>query len=413
MPPPLSDSSSPLAHLNTLYLLACMLVGPEAAPALLQRVIEENADKPPSERPQDETEWVAALLRAHESESVVDTSESPADAERSTDSLRQEAARNAVHDVLPTALAACPPEERFLLALDLLETTGQSPAPSVPASMASSRQPSDAWTTLRTHLMALLSEPASSLVKDALSEDALREATEELMAERYTSVPPPLRARLQTLMETTHSSTESNPESEDEEPEEAASLLDRLPPRPTPRGLLFTLLIGALVLGGGIAVSYMLSSSRAPTASAPSLAAFSVEQSGAVTMAFQTASRTEAEAYVDSVWNRTVTVPTIKGTSLRGVGRVRTERVEIPAFLYGDEKTPITTFAYNYALVQQLENKASLSANVRTALAQSNALVTDPEVADRALLWRHRDDIYVTVSPLPADSLRDRLNPSR
>ncbi|MFB6273840.1 MAG: hypothetical protein ABEL51_13180 [Salinibacter sp.] len=397
---PLPDSS-PLKHLDTLYPLACMLAGPDAAPSLLQRLFEDAAESPPSERPQDGSGWVKALFRAHDPASPLASRESSDGPSPASDSMRREAAQEIVRETLPMALSACSPQERFLIALDALETAEGGSEPIPPA-----LQPADARASLREQLRALLSDRERALVEDALPDGTLRKATEELLSERYTSISPQLRARLKSILETMSPPTE---------PEAESSLLDRLPRRLTPRSLLFALLFSVLVLGGGITVSYLFPASPASSASAQSLTAFSVQQSEAVTSEFETRSPARAKAYVDSVWNRAVTVPSIDGAPLRGVGRLRTdEGVDIPAFLYKNENAPITTFAYNYALVDQLKNEASLSTNVRAALAESNAFVSGAATSNSALLWRHRDDIYVTIAPtLPPDSLRHRLHRPR
>jgi hypothetical protein len=396
----MADPPSLLDHLDTLYPLACMLAGRDAAPDLLQRTAEEASRRPVSEHPSSVEDWMRSLVRTYERNSSSTGDEPPVSSSTVPDSMHTEAARQVLREALPTALAACSPQERFLLALDLLGTAD------VPTdSFLSSLQPSEAHAALRTEIRDLLSDRETALIEESLPDDALRKTTEELLSERYASVPSPLRTRLQATLET------ASPPTDTTDTEPGPSLLDRLPSRPTPRGLLFLFFVGVLVLGGGIAASYLFPAASTTSSSALSLTAFSAQHSRAVTPELNTRSRAKAEAYVDSVWNRRLAVPSIDGVPLRGVGRLRVgDGADIPALLYGSEGAQITTFAYNYAIVQQIENEVSLSANVRRALAEKRAVVAEPAVSDPVLLWRHRDDIFVAVAPkMSADSLRARL----
>lgn len=402
-----SQPSSPLEHLDTLYPLACTLVGPEAAPRLLVRMVEQAAGDSP-EQPGDLDEWLRILLRVSIDEGASLHSSSSSEGEPS-DPLRRDAAEQIVEETLPVALAACAPEERFLLALEGLEE--------LPDDARASRlgepldtTPSEARASLRAAFKALLSETEFTLVEETLSAEFLRDALDDVLATRFSTIPASLRARLQSTLQTTETTEDDSARAQ-----ESNALLDRLPPRPTSRSLLFLLLIGALVLAGGTGLWYFfhLPASPSPSSSSQSLGAFSAQHADAVTPEYETSRRSDAESFVDSTWNRRVTVPSFGGAALQGVGRVRTNgAVDIPVYLYTADTATIATFAYSYAVVDQLEDEATLSTPLRTALAEGHRPVTDEEESGKALLWRDRDDIFVAVSPsLPADSLRTRLQP--
>jgi len=166
------------------------------------------------------------------------------------------------------------------------------------------------------------------------------------------------------------------------------------------------------VLAGGIGVYY--TGSPSSTASKRSLTAVSAEQASSVAPAFETTRRSDAAAFVDSVWGRRVTVPAIDGAQLEGVGQFRTtDDARTPVFLHSDGTTRFTTFVYSYAVLSQIESDLTLSPTLRDALGTAHQVVSaDGETADGALLWRDRDDVFVTVAPsLPPDSLRARLRP--
>lgn len=412
--PSSSDASPLLRHLKTLYPLACLRVGPEEAPTLLHRVYEQAAEHPPAERPDDLKRWLLTLLYENSEALSLSEKELPGDetiavteAEKpASDPLRRDVAKQRLEATLPVALAACSPRQRFRLAVDAFtqETT------------STNIDVSDAHAALRRKLRAVLSEPEYALVDEAVSDATLRDAVREWVATRFSPVPSSLRSRVRAILKTARPSADAPSDEDDPSSNRGtSSLLDRLPARPRPRALLFTLLIGLLVLAGGLGVAYMMQPSSAPSPSSTSLVAFSAERAETVTPELATNDRSEAEAFVESTWGRQIQVPSIEGAQLQGVGRVRTAGdAEIPVFLYADtgDSTRITTFAYSYALIDQIESTATLDAQIREELARRNHLVADTGASRTGLLWRDRDDIFVAVAPsTSADSLRARLRP--
>lgn len=412
-----SDSSPSPGTLKTLYPLACLLAGPEEAPNLLLRVYQQAVERPPTERPDTLNEWLLALLRATSDEgtfSGTETGAAPNADSSPADSLRQEVAEQRAKEALPVALAACSPQERFLLAVDALEESEDPQDP--PLSPALDTTTSDARAALWSRLRAVLSEPESALVEEALSDAFLRDAMRNLVTSRFSPVPRSLRSQIRETVQTARTKDSSAEDDEFSSPEKSSSLLDRLPPRPNPRFLFLTLMIGVLVVAGGIGVSYVTQSSSAPSPSSTSLIAFSAERAGSVAPDVTASSRAKAEAYVESTWNRQIQPPVIEGAQLQGVGRIRTgDDTEIPVFLYTDEddSSRIATFAYSYALVDQIGSTVTLAPGIREELAQRNHPVAPEHASGTGLLWRDRDDIFVVVAPsIPADSLRTRVRPS-
>ena len=399
-----SDPSPLLEHLEPLYLLACTLVGPDDAPSLLRRTAEQAAKRDPGDRPSALADWLQALLRTAEEDAelaAADSAERTPEGDDGSDPWRRDAAEQILEATLPVAFAHCTPRERFALAVEGLAPTrgtGWTEAP---------EEARDAlWSTFED----LLSGPEYRLVRESLPEEALQEAIRSLLAARHPPAPRSLRSQLQDAL------ASSSPSQTESSTKESGSLLDRLPTRPRPRALLFTLLLGALVLAGGIGISYYTGPSSASSSPSQSLVAFSAAQAGSLPPSLETSSRSEGAAYVDSVWDRRLTVPRIRGAAFEGVSRLRTSTdADIPVFVHTDDSTRFTTFAYSYALLDQLESEATLAREVRTALSQAHRVVaSDQAHSDRGVLWRDRDDIFVTVAPtLPTDSLRARLRPQR
>lgn len=410
-PPRHSDSSPLLEHLETLYPLACTLVGPEEAPHLLRQMAEDTAEAPPTDRPADVEGWLRRLLQTARDDQALSEAEaqsSTADETEPTDVWRRDAAEQIIEAALPIALARCTPQERFLLALDGLDAVSAS-SPTEALSDVADTTGSEVRATLWAILEDILSDTEYALVDETLSEEAFQDAVDDLLATRSPTVPRSLRVRLRETLQSPATADEGAASDDD-----SKSLLDRLPPRPKPRALLFALLIGTLVLAGGIGVSYYTESSSSPSTSSRSLVEVSAGRASSVKPMLETTRRSEAVAFVDSVWGRRVTVPAIDGAELEGVGQFRaTDDTKTPVFLHTDGTTRFTTFVYSYALLSQIESDVTLSPELRDALGTAHQVVdADGETSDQALLWRDRDDVFVTVAPaVSPDSLRARLRP--
>lgn len=417
------DLPAPLDDLDTLYPLACMLVGSEAAPALLVDVYERVAEVPASERPESLDDWLDLLLQEASAESL--GADAPTDLDLSTqDTLGREVAERLLHNTLPVALATCSAAERLVLSLHAIGASA-SIHDDRRADAGAETPSSHPLSLLREKLRAVLSAPEAELLDRTLSDEDLQDAVQDLLRERFAPVPSSLRAELRSTLQAASppkahddASLSSSPSETSTASNEASTgVLDALPSGPRPRVLLIVVLLGALVLAGGLGVSYLTgpSSPSSPASTAPSLVAFSAGQAGAVTTERTTSRRAAAEAYLDSTWDRQLQLPTIEVAQLEGIGRLQAAgNTEVPVAVYAntEDGTRITVFLYNYALVDRLDGAATLDTRVRTALGQRNQLVTTEQTSPAGLLWRDGADIFVVVAPnLSTDSLRTRVTP--
>ena len=415
------DPPSPLKNLEALYPLACTLVGDEAAPSLLVRVYERVADAPPDERPDTPEDWLALLLREAPEQGQPPGGPEASNPSATPDagSLRRDTAERLARNTMPVALATCSTAERFVLALNASRLS-EAPRSARLPSPFDAPLPTDPSALLREKLRAVLSAPEADLIDETLSDAELQGALRNVLRDHFAPVPSSLRARLRAVLRS--SSPTADEEEEDEDApganpsaavDTSGRLLDRLPSRPKPRTLLVVLLMGVLVLGGGLGVSYLTGSSSASSPMPPTLTAFSAGQAGAVTTELATTQPAEAEAYLDSTWGRQVRLPSIANAQLQGVGQLRASgNTEIPVVLYTDDDARIAAFVYSYALVDRLDDTATLDTQVRSQLAQRNQFVADGQTAGPGLLWRDRANIFVVVSPtLSSDTLRARVQP--
>ncbi|WP_103026840.1 hypothetical protein [Salinibacter altiplanensis] len=423
------DRPSPLEALNLLYPLACTLVGKKAAPSLLVRVYEQGADARPEEGPDTPEDWLALLLReAPERSREQGAPRMPgATSASNTDSLRRDTAERLARSTLPIALATCSAAEQFVLVLSASQLS-QATGPNQSSTLFEEPLPTDPSALLRERLRAILSAPEADLIDETLADPDLQAVLRDVLHDHFAPIPSSLRARLRaTLRSSSSSSSAGAQEAEEEEEEDAGPsaspstpndasdrLVDRLPSRPGPRALGVVLLLGMLVLGGGLGVSYLTNSASPSSAPPPSLTAFSAEQVGAVTPERTTTQPAAAEAYLDSTWGRRVRLPSIEDTQVQGVGRLRaTDNAEIPVVLYtGGKGAQIAAFVYSYALLDRLDGTARLDAQLRGQLTQRNRLVADEQPSGNGLLWRDRATVFVVVSPtLAPDTLRARVQP--
>ena len=410
---------SPLKNLDALYPLACTLVGDEAAPSLLVQVYEQVGSAPPSERPDTLEDWLVLLLREApaQDQGPSDPGASEPSPASGVGSLRRDTAERLARTTLPVVLATCTAEEQFVLALSASRLS-ETPQSARRSDLFDGSLPTDPSALLRDKLRAVLSAPEADLIDETLSDADLQGALRDVLHDHFAPVPSSLRARLRAVLQSAPPAADANEEDLEASPSASADtsggLLDWLPSRPTPRTLLFALLLGGLVLGGGLGVSYLTGTSSPSSSTPPSLTAFSAEQAGGVPTALTTTQPGEAEAYLDSTWGRQVRLPSIENAQLQGVGRLRAAgNTEIPVVLYtDDEGARIAAFVYSYALVDRLRGTAALDTQVRARLAQHNQLVADGPAAGPGLLWRDRANIFVVVSSsLSPDTLRARVQP--
>lgn len=408
--------SSLLQHLDVLYPLARVLTGPDEAERLLQRVYERAAKVPPEERPDDQHAWLSGLvIDTLEGPFLPGTSVSKQSQSRSfgEDPFRQEVARQTAKRALPVAFAACSIHERFLLALDVLgNPSDEGLAAALNTSVEEAHSMRDeAWAALRAALRDVLTGPERMLVDVALPSDALHTSLRQLLTDHFQPVPLSLRSKLSTALEKARS-LRSPDERGNSSPRVLARLRTWLPSGLTLRRSLVALVVLVVMAAAGMGLFSLLQ----PTAdSPPSLVDLSVQQAGTIRPQLDSNDPSAAARYVQNTWDRRVSAPTIAQAELQGVGHFQvTDEVEVPVFLYLDatDSTRIAVYAYSYALLDRLSEQRTLDSTLRTQLAQNQQPLTRQDNGRGVTLWRHRDDIFIAVSPSQApEQLKRRIQP--
>jgi len=422
MPEPDSSSRPLTQHLDDLYALAYVLVGPERAEALVAEAYRRATEVPPDERPDETRSWMIRRLLAAYAARQNDEGRTP--------SLRRSAARQTAERVVPVAFATCASHERMILTLDVMLTLDDAAlAQALDVAPETARKERDAaWESLRAALRDLLAGPERMLADTALTEEILHDTLRDHLASDTHPAPTSLRSDVAALLREAAAR-----ESEDEEPEadqqeadqqEAKAFAPSTRPQSASRSSAASaetklswrrILFGALsiLLLGAAAYVFTLAFSPSPEPD-PTLTAFSARQVGAVSAPIQTNTPADAVRLLREEWQRRVNVPSIRNASLVGVSHLTVgPRLEVPALLYADsvDTGRITVFAYSYALLDRIGDPVQLDIDARRTLEQQGQPVTRREADQSVVLWRHRDDLLLAVAPhLSPETLRARLD---
>ena len=418
--PESSSSSRPLTqHLDDLYALAYVLVGTERAETLVTEAYRRATATPSHERPDDVRSWmIRRLLAAYTARQ---------DEEGRTPTLRRDAARQTAERVVPVAFATCASRERMILTLDvMLALDDAALAHALDASPETARKERDAaWESLRAALRDLLTGPERMLADTALTADVLHDTLRNHLASDTRPAPTSLRSDIAALLREPPADASDNEEPADEEPADETS---GAPARAQPSasrsssaeadaGLSWRrILLGALSLVLLGAAVYVFTLSFAPTpAPEPdsTLTTFSARRVAAVSAPTQTDTPADAVRLLREEWKRRVNVPSVRSASLVGVAHLTVgSNLEVPALLYADsiDTGRITVFAYNYALLDRIGDRAQLDVDAQETVREEGRAVVRRVLDQSVVLWRERDDLFLAVaSHLPPDSLRSRL----
>ena len=414
----MSESDSPsrplTQYLDDLYTLASVLAGADRAETLVTQAYETAAQTPPRNRPDDRRSWmIRHLLDAHATATDADAGAS----------IRHEAARKAVERVLPVAFAACSTRERLALTLDVVLDLGPDARAAAldtdPETAADACEA--AWASLQSSLDNLLASPEQMLVDTALHDDAIRDALRAHLSADAGPAPAALRSDIATVLrDTSHDiSSSSSTSATTDPPSSSTPRSSRASSRSRSQGASSgrswrRILFGAvslLLLG---AAAYVFTLAVSPTSGPdPSLTTFSARRVAEVSAPAPTATPAEAMRVLRDEWNRRVAVPSVTGAALQGIGHLTVESdLRVPALAYADSTANgrITVFAYNYALIDRIGDRATLAPDTRDLLTTERRPIARRVLNQSLVLWRERDDLFLAVAAhLSPDTLQSRL----
>ena len=422
-----------LAHLQSVYLLARVLTQDEDR---AMQLVEDTYTQafvmlPPH---QDDDEAKRALLhlltQIHQEQTTLDADggASAAAVDETLQSVRRHLAEEVTARTLPVVLSTLSYQQRLVLLL--CEVEGFSCTEAAPLlhldEAAACEALAQARETLKGDFRSELTKREQNLVATSLPKGWLGYALRQAFGTTFGTVPATLRPTLLEAQVAKPVVAESV-EVEDPTPAEEArpSEADDLPRLPMPRvrtlpkparrsfspairrGLMVTLLIVAVGLMGYFA------SRSVEEPPETNLITLSVNQADDLTATFPTSSLRQAEEYVRGNLGQRMTLPTIDGATLTGVGvRKPAPDVSVPAFFYRDEREDgqtLVLYVYNYALLNQFEDRLSLEPDILRQIQEEQRFDLHDLGERQVLVWRNANDIYVAVTPGDAEALRHRI----
>ncbi len=412
------DASSP-PHLSGAYALARALAPTSEAAGRRVEGAYRQAAAP--DGLVDRLRLYRALLEAPPEGEAPAPAEREADAVRVTaddpgsspgQALRKRALARYLKRHLPLVFALLPPEQRALLMLCKVERLSCADAARVlglTADQACARL-GDACDALRAGLLENARPAERTLVRHDLSGAALQQTLQHFAAAALAAPPRSLKATLSAALR--------EPEQgRAEAPADRPAARSEKNPRPTAR---LRRAMGALmlILATGLAGYAVVALLDQPPER--DLVVLSARHEATGDPSVQAGTPAQAEQRVQETLGRRLTLPAIEGASFSGlhVAEVAPE-VRVPVFLYteadeaaeaeGASRPPVRIYAYTYALLERYDDRLHLADSLLRALEQPDTPSVHRAGGQSALLWRHRDDIFIAISPGDPAALRERL----
>jgi DNA-directed RNA polymerase specialized sigma24 family protein len=250
-------------------------------------------------------------------------------------------------------------------------------------------------------------EMEKDLLESALPEDWIQLYLPKVMEADFPSAPQELRKRIEW------SGRQTDAPLIVQKREEAPVVIAHPIPKPASpnapavRGVLVATII--IILAGflGLFVVQMLEEEGNA-----SLIALMAREADDAEPSLQTSNPELAEQYVLEQFGFSVTLPEIDQADLTGAGISElAEGVEIPIFLFEDASTgeSFILYACNYAMLDRYRDRVTLQEDVLNQIADDEHFDLHDLGADKALIWRNRDDIFIAITRGDAQALRDRI----
>jgi DNA-directed RNA polymerase specialized sigma24 family protein len=357
--------------------------------------------------------------------SSVSTMRRPADL---LQDFRFQTAEDALQRTVPVAFALRSPREQ--LVLTLCDIVALDPKEAATVLDTDPQGLHDEAASAREALWDALSDELTAgertLIEEELPDDALRDALSRVVAPHLGPLPPTLRPSVSAIMAKDPTELAALPDDEFDADDDSATPSHPFgtPPH-RPRSSRPHL--GERLQKGGIAflillalsfAAYSVSTYLTPSASTPSpanLIQLSAERAGALQPTLETSNAAEAELFVTEQLGRNIAVPRIDSSILQGVSIVEmSNAIQVPAFVFTDQASNqrITTYAYTYAVIDQLDDQVQLAQDVRENLQSEQQITLHRTETGNVLVWRVRDDIYLAVTQANPGSVRSRILPA-
>ncbi len=180
-----------------------------------------------------------------------------------------------------------------------------------------------------------------------------------------------------------------------------------------PAGMSRLLLAGYLTLALAVTLLTVYAVTRAqPSATGETDAlTLAARQAASVDLLVETNESERAAQFARDHSGFSFVLPTLDGYQMRGVTlHELATGVSVPAFGLGDESgEEVIVFTFPYSLLDRAGGHLTLTSATRTALEAQDAVAIYPFGKTHALVWRHRDDVFVAVTDGDPDALSTRI----
>lgn len=374
---------------------------------LVERVYRRAYAVPDAERPADPMPWLYSLLLSFHDERLGDVSYARDVGATNrlpipdrTGDLRRRLALDVVHRTLPSVLVTLPEQERLLLHLCYVDRLSPVDAGRIlglggeEAIAVRDR----AWERLEVGLRHHAAPAEREILTTSLPPDwlpaALARASESLLA----PLPPTLGRSI----------ADSAP---------AGAAPAKAPPRlrGVRRGgtgrVRRALTVVTVVVAVGM-LGVLLSEGLRP-APEHNLITLSARDADDAAASLATDDPAVAERFIEDRFGTHLRAPVIEGAALTGVGySTIAAGVEVPLLRYEEAGGVITVYAFSYALLDRVEERARLTPDVLNQIADEQHFDLYDEGANKVVVWRHRDDVFLAVTRGDAEALTDRIVPA-
>lgn len=434
-----------LQHLDSVYTVALALTsGPDAAVQLAETTYahvfahpetvpqpeekatghgqsagpEGQSDKEVGERwQQDKRRLLRQVMAIHRAQAAITGDDAarlanrpPAGAGEALLGFRRRLAEQVVNRTLPPVLATLRSEVRLLLLLCYVEGFSCEEAGEVldldPAFAC--RRFEQAKAAVEAALRADVSARERPLLA-ALPDTWLRDAFQRMVEAEFEPLPPTVRPTIVAATRTPRRHRNDNAAVTASADRPAETGLETSASRFATRFrrvLLAVLTILTVGLAGYIATILL---EQEPETN---LIVLSAEQASATPLSFEADSPEEAERWVREQLDWRLTLPTIDEAQLIGVSvRTVVPGVEVPVFLYDDNTADasLAIFVYTYALLENHAGQIQLAPDIMEQIKGDHSFDLHDLGAQKVLVWRDRDDIFVAVTAAEAEALRRRI----
>lgn len=321
-------------------------------------------------------------------------------------SFKQHILNQYLRQAVPGAFAALSDLDRVVLSM--CEANGRSNADAALIlggdSDSVNQQRKLARQRFAHHVSTNAPATVAQILAQANPEEWIPQALRRTLKSELNAVPPTLEPKIQAAFSTQHPEAARRALTAGTNKKAESTSHNRLS-----RGLMTIFLILAAGFIGYIGSSVLM---KQPDAN---LLTLSASKAPRVETVLATTDQAEAEKFVQQQMRWRLTLPDIDQSEFTGVGISEiADDVRVPVFLYRDNMDAnseyITLYAFTYALLDEYADRIQLESDILQAITREDQFdLRDLNEKQKFVIWRKRDDIFMAVTSIDPQMLRDRI----